>query len=241
MREFYRWELAQFEENRTFIGALRRTRDKLIALWKFYLGPVLSLPLLAFPRLIRDRRMLFPLATLAVFLTGLAPQTWTIPHYFAPATPLLYLFILQCMRHMRLWGGRHAPLGAAIVRLVVTVCCAMILVRVAAAITHTGLEPAWPRGNLDRAAVVQQLNRKAGRHLVIVRYQPSYGVQHDVDHEWVYNAADIDSAKIVWARDMDRRQNQELLTYFRDRHVWLLNGDQPSPWLEPYALASSQD
>jgi hypothetical protein len=74
--------------------------------------------------------------------------------------------------------------------------------------------------------------------LVIVRYQPTYGVEHDVDHEWVYNAADIDSAKIVWARDMGNQQNQELLRYFHDRRIWLLNGDQPSPQLEPYSPAS---
>jgi hypothetical protein len=234
MRDFYRWELAQFEENRTLAGALRRSGDKLGGLWKFYLGPVLSLPLLAFPWILHDRRMRFPLAALAAFVAGLLPQTWTLPHYFAPATALFYLLLLQCMRHIRLWKGRHGAQGAAVVRMIVIVCSAMILLRVAAAITHTGLEPAWPRGNLDRAAVVHQLNQQAGRHLVIVRYQPSYGVQHDVDHEWVYNAADIDSAKIVWARDMGTDENRELVQFFPDRETWLLNGDSTSPQLAPY-------
>jgi hypothetical protein len=233
MRDFYRWELSQFEENRTLPGALRRTRDKLVGAWLFYLGPALTVPLLAFPWVLRDRRMRFPLAALAAFVAGLSPQTWTLPHYFAPATCLLYLVLFQCMRHMRLWRGRHSPQGAA-VRMIVVVCCAMFLLRIAAAVTHTAIEPAWPRGNLDRAAIVQQLNQQAGYHLVLVRYQPSYGVQHDVDHEWVYNAADIDSAKIVWARDMGEAQNQELLKYFHDRHVWLLNGDEAPPQLEPY-------
>jgi hypothetical protein len=79
------------------------------------------------------------------------------------------------------------------------------------------------------------------------RYQPADGAQHDVDREWVYNAADIDFAKIVWARDMGAAQNQELLNYFHDRHVgqhvsqhvWQLNGDQPSPPLESYDSALS--
>jgi hypothetical protein len=238
MRDFYRWELTQFEENRTLVGALRRTRDKLIALWQFYLGPALSLPLLAFPLILRDRRMRFPLAALAVFVAGLSPETWTLPHYFAPATALLYLVLLQCMRHMRLWRGRHSPQGTAAVRTIVVVCCAIVLLRVVAAATHTAIEPAWPRGNLDRAAIVQQLNRQPGYHLVLVRYQPTFGMQHNVDHEWVYNAADIDSAKIVWARDMGDGQNEELLRYFHDHRVWSLNGDPASPRLEPYALAS---
>ena len=234
MRDFYRWELTQFEENRTVGGALRRTRDKLVALWKFYLGPVLSFPLLAFPWILRDRRMRFPLAALAVFVAGLTPQTWTFPHYFAPATALLYLILLQCMRHMRLWKGRHSIQGTAAVRMIVVVCCAMFLLRIVAAITHTAIEPAWPRGNMDRAAIIQLLNRQPGYHLVIVRYQPGYGVQHDVDHEWVYNAADIDSAKIVWARDMGDLQDQELLKYFSGRRVWRIDGDGSPPKLESY-------
>jgi hypothetical protein len=236
MRDFYRWELTQFEDNRTPGGALRRTGDKLAKLWQFYLGPALSLPLLAFPWILRDRRMRFPLAALAVFVTGLSPQTWTLPHYFAPATSLLYLVLMQCMRHMRLWKGRHSAQGTAAVRLIVVVCCGMCVLRVVAATTHTAIESAWPRGNLDRVAVIQQLNRCPGYHLVVVRYQPTYGVQHDVDHEWVYNAADIDSAKVVWARDMGDAANQELLDYFKDRRVWRLNGDDPRPELKAYEL-----
>jgi hypothetical protein len=36
MRDFYRWELAQFEENRTPGGAARRTGEKLAGIWGFY-------------------------------------------------------------------------------------------------------------------------------------------------------------------------------------------------------------
>ena len=236
MRDFYRWELAQFEDNLTPGGAFRRTGDKLAKLWQLYLGPALSLPLLAFPCILRDRRMRFPLVALGVFVVGLSPQTWTLPHYFAPATSLLYLIVVQCMRHMRLWKGRHSDLGAAALRLIVVVSCAMCVLRVVAVISHTAIEPDWPRGNLDRVAVIERLNRYPGHHLVLVRYQPTYGVQHNVDHEWIYNAADIDSSKVVWARDMGDAQNQELLDYFKDRQAWRLNGDDPQPELQSYEL-----
>ena len=234
MRDFYRWELTQFEDNRTLRGALDRTRAKLNGLWSFYLGPALSLPLFALPWILRDRRMRFPLIALAVFLAGLVPQTWTFPHYFAPATALLYLILVQGMRHMRLWSGRHSFEGPAAVRMIVVVCCAMIVLRVFAAMTHTLIEPAWPRGNLDRADVIQQLDRQPGSHLVFVRYGTNYGVNHDVDHEWVYNEANIDGAKVVWARDMGRENNKELIQYFRDRKIWFLEGDGREPRPQPY-------
>jgi hypothetical protein len=53
---------------------------------------------------------------------------------------------------------------------------------------------------------------------VIVRYGPA----HSFEKEWVCNEADIDSAKVVWAREMDSAQNRKLLEYFKDRHVWLV-------------------
>ncbi len=96
MRDFYRWELARFEEYRTLGGAAYRTWDKLVGSWKFYCGPLFTIPLLAFPWLWRDRKMRFPLVAGAFFLLGLAVETWTMPHYVAPATGLIYLLLLQC-------------------------------------------------------------------------------------------------------------------------------------------------
>jgi hypothetical protein len=119
-------------------------------------------------------------------------------------------------------------MGVALVRAIPTIACAMVVLRVAAAAAHAQIEPAWPRGNLDRVAITRQLEAAPGRHLVIVSYAP----HHDVDWEWVYNAADIDNAKIVWARAMGP-QDDELLRYFHDRKVWHLNGDHSPARLEP--------
>jgi len=60
-----------------------------------------------------------------------------------------------------------------------------------------------------------------------------YGPEHDLDHEWVYNSADIDSSKIVWARDMGPLDNAELLRYFQGRKVWQINADDDPPRLQP--------
>jgi len=230
MRDFYRWELRQFEQNRTLRGALSRTSDKLVSIWKFYFGPLLTIPFLALPWTFRDRKMRFPLIAGAVFVAGLAVQTWTMPHYVAPATGLIYIVLIQCLRHMRLWRWRGQPIGVAFLRVIPMIAIAMVLLRVSAVAAHVQIEPAWPRGNLDRAAVVRELQHSPGEHLVIVHY----GDCHDVDWEWVYNAADIDHAKVVWARDMGDEQNQELLRYFAARKIWLLNGDDSPPKLSPY-------
>ena len=233
MRDFYRWELARFLQYRTLGGALQSTGAKLAGWWSFYLGPLLTLPLVAFPWVLRDRKMRLPLIASLLFVAGLLVETWTLPHYAAPAGCLLYLILMQCLRHVRLWRRRGQPIGVALVRAIIVIACAMIVLRVTAVMAHAQMEAAWPRGNLDRAAIAEKLERSDGRHLVIVRYGP----RHDVDWEWVYNAADIDGSKVVWARDMGDGDNQELLNYFRDRTVWRLNGDESPPHLEPYGKA----
>jgi hypothetical protein len=64
-----------------------------------------------------------------------------------------------------------------------------------------------------------------------VRYSPNHDV---LSREWVYNEADIDRSKVVWARDMGDAQNQELIRYFNHHTVWLLEPDKTPPQLSPY-------
>lgn len=78
-----------------------------------------------------------------------------------------------------------------------------------------------------------ELKRKDGGHLVSVRYghnRPS----HLRDHaEWVYNEADIDRAKMVWAREMGDQQSDKLLHYYKDRTLGCLS------WIDTIRLADS--
>jgi hypothetical protein len=236
MRDFYRWELAEYEKNESAEGFLKRAATKLASWWRFYLGAVLAIPLLALPWVVRDRKMRFPLLAGTFFVIGLAVETWTLPHYFAPATGLLYLILLQGMRHLQLWKRRGQQTGMKLVRMIPVVCVAMIILRLVAVGEHAQIEPDWPRGNWTRVRVMERLSRLSGRQLVLV----SYGLGHTVDDEYVYNGADIDSAKIVWARDMGPEQNQELVDYFHDRQVWILEPDHSSPLLTSYSSSTGK-
>jgi hypothetical protein len=225
MRDYYRMETAQFLTNQTLPGYLERGAEKLVDWWRFYLGPLLTIPLLALPWMIRQRKLRLPLAICGAMFAGFAMETWTLPHYFSPATGALYILLTQGLRHLHARGG----LARQTMRAVPVLALAMIFLRVAAAITHTPIEAAWPRGNLERAAILRELREMPRQQLVIV----SYGPDHDLHREWVWNEASIDEAKVVWARDMGDAQNQELLEYFKNRQVWRLDADDPSPKLQP--------
>ena len=231
MRDYYAGrEVNQFDEERTLVGFVHRTTNKIVELWRFFVGPAFSLPLIAFPRILRDRRMRLALTAGLIFCLGCLVETWTLMHYVAPATGLFYLVLVQCMRHLRQWGRNGLPTGQFLVRSVAMVCVGMIFLRLAAIAGNAPLEKHWPLGNMDRVGIVERLSVIPGGHLIIVRYGPD----HNVDRDWIYNAPDIDGARIVWARDMGKEQNQELLYYFHDRHAWLMSGDDSLPQLEPY-------
>ncbi len=161
-RSFYRWELGRFEDSRTLKGFLKSSAVKVEQWWQLYVAPTLTLPLLALPWAIRDRKLRLPVLLLACLALGFAVQTWTLPHYFAPTTALLFLVITQCMRHLRLWRWREDRLGASLVTMIPIVACALILLRVAAVVVHAPIEPAWPRGNLQRVRVQHELDQMAG-------------------------------------------------------------------------------
>jgi hypothetical protein len=231
MRDYYAgWEVREFQEACTVTGFLRRSLHKAIELWRFYMGPAFTLPLLVLPFALRDRRIRLPLIAGLIFCFGWLVETWTFPHYVAPATGLVYLIAVQCARRLNLWHWQGASPGKLLVRSLPLVCMAMIVLRVAAASVHAPLEPPWPRGNVDLPKVVDRLRHIPGDHLVIVQY----GRHHDVDRDWVYNEPTIDSARIIWARDMGPEKNEELLHYYNGRQVWTLYGDDIPPKLEPY-------
>ena len=92
----------------------------------------------------------------------------------------------------------------------------------------------WEAIGPERANITAQLRALPEPQLVLVRYKPN----HDPLLEWVYNDARIDAAKVVWARDMTPSQNEELIEYYKDRRVRLLEADPVPPKLCPYVLGN---
>jgi len=92
---------------------------------------------------------------------------------------------------------------------------------------------AW---SVHRAGILASLEQDRERHLVLVRYSS----WHHPYNEWVYNGADIDGAKVVWAREMDAVRNRELLAYFKDRRAWLLEADAGPPRLTPNPVSAER-
>jgi hypothetical protein len=187
----------------------RNLGRKLLLLWDFL--PIgTGLVLIAGGALLRKTwyRLAIGVCGLILLVHTQLATSWMYPHYVAPAFALFLAVNIQCLRQIRVWQRGHRR-GLAIVRVVILLAMLKLVPLVAS----------WPaRGKLHPVQFVQQqLAAESGRkHLVIV----SYGDDYRIVDDWVYNAADIDAAPLVFARDMGPEKNEQLVEYFRDRKVW---------------------
>jgi hypothetical protein len=216
-----------YERQRSLPGLLLGSADKFLILG-FACSWLLIPPfwLLVEPSILkRDWWMRFAVVASGFFIAALLLEIWIFPHYAAPATGLAIIFSLRSMRYLRSrrYGGAIAQLVLR-VTLALSVTSFVIFCSRSLQSEHTG----W---NYQRAAMIAALKKDKESHLVMVRHRADNPVRH-----WVYNEADIDGAKVVWAREMDAAQNRKLLEYFRDRRVWLLDADAERPTLVPYLL-----
>jgi hypothetical protein len=198
----------------------------------FFLAPLyLAIP--AFLWRAREWRFAWVMLTILLFSLGTNFYPYFYSHYIAALTCLFVLMsviglqqlsqwvepasrilLFLCAAHFLFWWGLHASRANQL-------DAALSQFETSDAINHGD-----PQG---RIAIGHQLDSTPGKQLVFVRYWP----QHRFE-EWVHNAADVDGARIVWARDLGSDENQKLLHYYPDRRAWLLEPDAHPPRLQPY-------
>src|SRR5208282_1177391 len=61
MRNYYRWAMGEYDQNLTLRTYVHHAIQKFANWWQFYLGPLLTVPLLALPWVVRQRKMTLPL------------------------------------------------------------------------------------------------------------------------------------------------------------------------------------
>jgi len=225
--DFYNgWEREDYQNS--WADVWRVTEEKLTrsGTTYFWWGALLLLPGLPFA--LRERRMRVPLVALLLVSAGFFASIWSFPHYAAPVTCVILLLLVQAIRHLHVMRLAGRPIGVALSCAAVCLLAGEIGLRAA---NHSCDPLEWTcQGDPSRAAIQEKLSHTPGKHLVIVRYEED----HNIHDEWVYNGAEIDSAKVLWARELDAEQNAKLLAYFKDRHVWLVEPDQDNTELIPY-------
>jgi hypothetical protein len=232
--DFYNgWERSDYQT--TWADAIRATELKRDNLNRTFLWPGLLLAVPGLPFVFRDHKMRFLLLTFAIVSIGVLVVVWSQPHYAAPLTCVVYAIIVQMLRHLRTMRIGARPIGVALSR-------AAVLLLALDTANYVRLGWCDPKiwnceGDVSRFVIADRLEHTPGRHLIMVRYEED---NHNIHDEWVYNGADIDGAKVLWARELDAEQNVKLFAYFKDRKVWLVTPDSDNTYLEPYTPPEPQ-
>lgn len=245
MRRFYTvYEVKTYASIHSFTGFFVQSLAKIVQAVLFFGGFALLPPLLMTRRVLLDRRIRFLVYCMLVLMAGSSIEIFIFLHYFAPFTVVFYALGLQAMRHLRLWEPEGKPVGRTLARLCVTLCLILACVRIGAVPLHLEQDK-WPglettdswmgpgHWGTQRAAVAARLEKLPGPQLAIVRYAPC----HSPLDEWVYNRADIDTSKIVWAREENPAADRALLIYYHDRTAWLVEPDAVPAAVIPYSAA----
>lgn len=234
LRLYYEWEQCIQHRKANIKDALMFSGFNLGPLWRFYIGPALLIPLFGIRSWWRARRIRMALVCAAASL-ALAFIIAAYPHYVAPATSCFLVIVVQGFRHIRIWKRRY---GIALSRALVAVCFIMLPIRVFSDSTsfpsrnpgiHTWSSQGSGQG-VWRANILRNLESTPGDHVVFIQYDRLAFLTT----EWVYNEADIDSSRVVWAQDMGAAKNHEVLRYYPNRRAWIVRPDDAPGKLIPY-------
>lgn len=219
MQKFYEEKATDFDQQQSFSGFSSMLGKKISEFAGYFWGWAYALFLIPLVWVLKRDPFAQKIAVIVVIfiLFAFLPVTYSQPHYAAPAMPLFVALAVLALRQMSAWTIKGKGSGRFFVRwLTILLCCGSAVWFVMDRKAY-GTE----RWEYWRPTFVQQLTVSGKRHLLFVRYADD----HILDDEWVYNGADIDGNKVVWARDMGPRKDEALMQYFKDYTVLLIQPD----------------
>ena len=197
----------------------------------FFLAPLfLAIPAFCFAA-IRNFRYAWVLLTLLLFALGINFFPAFQLHYLGAVTSLFVLISVAGLQQIGSWSPETA-------RLILFLCAVHFILWYGlhlfdqkdfalAMMRYETWDSINHRNPERRIFVNQKLAEIPGQLIVFVRYSP----RHIFQEEWVYNEASLDSARIIWARDLGPEKNDKLRALYPGRQVLLLEPDARPPRL----------
>lgn len=191
--------------------------QNLYTAWRFYVGVFYSLPIVLLVFLLKDRQVILGGGMMLCALTASVLYPFFSPHYIAAYSCVIAFLIIKGMMTLFEWSVGGKLIGPLIVVFLVS-GGVMASLRIVPSMANWHLAANSPPTTF-RKQVIDRLTRFGGRHVVFVYYS----ADHSFHNEWVYNAANVDDAPIVWCRGIDATEDTEVTRYYKDRHFWIAN------------------
>jgi len=211
-----------------------------IRFYRFFLLAPLYLAIPFFLLAAKQYRFAWVVITIAIFALGTNFYPYFYTHYIAAEACLFILIAMAGLGRLSEVKISGQPTGQTAAPLLLFLCAAHFVFwyglhalgtdDMLATMRQFETWDAINHGDPDgRVAINRQLDKIPGKLVVFVRYSPRHQLV-----EWVHNGADVDAARIVWARDLGPEEDRTLLRYYPGRKPWLLEPDVRPPKLSPY-------
>jgi len=197
------------------------------AVWQQFLG--FGLLLLATPWARMRGRKKWLVLLLGAGFACLFTEVMNFPHYTAPFTCVMLILIVAALRAVwyRLARMESPRLRGLLAGLAMTVLFTFLALDYASAVQA-------PR-ETQRSMLIKRLESAGGRHLVFVDYAKGWPAW-EPNTEWVYNGADLNQGRILFAHLRSDAENRQLMAEYKNRAAWRVRVG-PSPTdvqCEPY-------
>jgi hypothetical protein len=183
----------------------------------------------------RERLLLAPLVGFSGFALNVVLMGWSpFPQYAAPASALMILLVTFGLAALRQWDWRGIS-GVKVSR-------GLVLSELMLGFSLFGLRIADSRDyqepqyvTKDRIRIEKAVLSHPGKQLCLVRYTPG----HEAWQEWVFNGADPETERLIWARSLDPETDRKVIAAYPGREVWLVQPDFANDLLRPYPMSST--
>jgi hypothetical protein len=184
-----------------------------------------------------------------VILSFLLPSIFCVWNYTHYASPIISVYLIISMQGLMMLSllkkSSKEYIGRFLVILIIFIWCFSLVLSI---LSNFFTAPVYSKRSLvgllkprsspsyfwaqEREKINDALSKSGRKNIIIVRYYEP----HNLHCEWVYNEANIDNSKVIWARDLGVNSNKALLSYFKDRKAWLLEvkNDEEKPALIDY-------
>ena len=199
---------------------LRRAREWMACIATFTGSPLWTILLAGMlPLFLRGKETRFLGALLSLVVVATLAEPGLFAHYMAPFTPVFGILLVFGIRQLKVIG----------------IVCFVLLT----GYVWLGFAPRVAQGRTPdrfRSANAYRAQREAGLpdnpggHVFFVHYTVA-----KVPHaEWIFNTAEIDKQKVIWAQDMGPAKNRELLACDPNRSFWYFEPDEPGASIIDY-------
>lgn len=231
-KTMYQWQKESHDSAASFSGWIRGLPSRLLVTCE-YVGWAVSPVLLILPFLRFGRHLAWTLGSIAFVALGTSLYSFSVSYYVAPFIGLYLLLAIAAMQRLNEfnWGQTAVRLVIAFAVLNFATLCCLATVPSFNSLAPRLLDHSWVIANTNRSLTLGRLRKQGGNHLVFV----TYGPRHSFLDEWVYNAADVAHAQVIWARDLGPEADKRLIDAYPGRAVWRVTVDRG-----PVTLTRSQ-